>query len=498
MFYQRNKYDHSSPRIKTLTNANADIIARTKRINNRDIAYRTATAFVGILGGLAIAYYPPFGGLSIAGMQALGTIFFMVIFLAFRPIPMAATALLTLWIFWALLNIPVVVVFTGYTNPVFWFIFSALTLSVAAEKSGLAKRIAYAIVSRVGFSSNRLLAGFVGASLVSIIFIPDGNARTAVLMTIVIGFLTLMKVSKDSPLAKRLGVTVGYLNVAAASTAVFTANAIQIAAVGVLNSTEHLTISYVQWSLYAAVPALLAPLLAVFFLVPRIFKVKQQISESEARETVTSEARSMGKISTREVAILVLIVAAIVLWATGSLTSISVDVVGLIVAILLFTPLGGVKISDIPNSYWAVIFFNGTLFALPGILGKEGVSAFIAKNLTTLVNSHNPAIFSLSIGLVALLANATLSNLAAIGIILPSLFKIGTSLGFSPIFVTVLFSYATSMELFYYMNGPSITALGFGLYSVKDWMKLVSVLALIQLILIPVYALTYWHIVGLV
>lgn len=76
--------------------------------------------------------------------------------------------------------------------------------------------------------------------------------------------------------------------------------------------------------------------------------------------------------------------------------------------------------------------------------------------------------------------------------------KIGAGLGFNPILVTVLGIYSDTNQLFFYMVTPVITVLAFNLFRLKDWYKLVLIGTVLNFLMVPVYILTYWHLIGLV
>ena len=64
------------------------------------------------------------------------------------------------------------VVFSGFANDTPWFLFAALLLGRIASKSGLARRLAYSVMLRVG--STRILLGLIMTDFILTFIVPPG------------------------------------------------------------------------------------------------------------------------------------------------------------------------------------------------------------------------------------------------------------------------------------------------------------------------------------
>ena len=73
----------------------------------------------------------------------------------------AVTGLIGCFLFWALGVVRFDVAFSGFANDTPWFLFGATLMGVVASKSGIARRLAYHVMLRVGATYPRILLGLI-------------------------------------------------------------------------------------------------------------------------------------------------------------------------------------------------------------------------------------------------------------------------------------------------------------------------------------------------
>src|ERR1700680_3462784 len=73
----------------------------------------------------------------------------------------ALIGLIGCFLFWALRIVSFETAFSGFVDTTTWFLFGAILLGTMASKSGLARRLAFIIMSKVGTSYSRLLLGLI-------------------------------------------------------------------------------------------------------------------------------------------------------------------------------------------------------------------------------------------------------------------------------------------------------------------------------------------------
>ncbi len=107
----------------------------------------------------AIWFAPlPIGG---AAKHAIAISLFMILSWAFEALPPGFTGLIGCYLYWALGVVNVDVAFSGFADDTPWFLLAAILFGAVTIKSGLARRLAFGIMLRVGTSYSRLLLALI-------------------------------------------------------------------------------------------------------------------------------------------------------------------------------------------------------------------------------------------------------------------------------------------------------------------------------------------------
>src|SRR6266571_2070691 len=93
--------------------------------------------------------------------HAIAIALFMIIGWAVEALDHGLTGLIGCYLFWALGVVKVDVAFSGFADDTTWFVVGALLFGTMAAKSGLARRIAYQVMLRIGSTYSRLLLGLI-------------------------------------------------------------------------------------------------------------------------------------------------------------------------------------------------------------------------------------------------------------------------------------------------------------------------------------------------
>ena len=143
-----------------------------------------------------VAYLGPFFPSEAAAKTAAVTIFMLVLFITV-PVPVGVAGLLGCWLFWMWVHIPPAKAFVGFTNDAPWFTVGAVLLGVMAETTGLAKRIAYNLICRLGSSYSAILIGMMVLNFLLTFLVPSGVAKATFLCTIAIGMIQSYGLAKE-------------------------------------------------------------------------------------------------------------------------------------------------------------------------------------------------------------------------------------------------------------------------------------------------------------
>jgi len=145
---------------------------------------RSATRLIGLAAGPAVAILmlalPAPAGLSEPGWSTAAVAAWMAIWWMTEALPLAATALLPLILFPFLGVAGVGAAAAPFSNPVIFLFLGGFWIALAMERWALHRRIALAIVSRVGRRPDALIAGIMAATALLSMWVS--NTATAMMM----------------------------------------------------------------------------------------------------------------------------------------------------------------------------------------------------------------------------------------------------------------------------------------------------------------------------
>src|SRR5258708_32461524 len=161
------------------------------------ISTRKVIGFVLTIAVPALLWFAPLNFES-ASKHAFAVAAFMIVTWIAEPIPHALTGLIGCYLFWVLKVVKFEVAFSGFADQTAWFLFGAGLFGMMATKTGLARRLAYLIIQRIGASSSRLLLGIILSSFLLTFLVPSGIPCQEYLGTVQLGTLTLFGFGPDS------------------------------------------------------------------------------------------------------------------------------------------------------------------------------------------------------------------------------------------------------------------------------------------------------------
>jgi solute carrier family 13 (sodium-dependent dicarboxylate transporter), member 2/3/5 len=83
-----------------------------------------------------------------------------------------------------------------------WFLFSALLLGVIATRSGVARRLAYVVMLRIGSTYPRILLGLIVTDFLLTFIVPSGVARLVMMAAIALGLVEAFRAQTGSNVAR--------------------------------------------------------------------------------------------------------------------------------------------------------------------------------------------------------------------------------------------------------------------------------------------------------
>jgi sodium-dependent dicarboxylate transporter 2/3/5 len=395
--------------------------------------------------------------------------------------------------------------FSGFANTALVLVASALFLAAAMTATGLDRRIALTILSRVGTETRHVVVGTIIVGFVIAFLVPSTTARVACLVPITLGIIAAFGVNKKGAFAGMLMIT----TVQTASiwnVGIKTAAAQNMVAIGFIEKAFGKTITWLEWLLSAAPFAVLMSI-ALYFVVTWMMppEVKQVPGGSEA---IRKSLANLGPMKSSEKKLLAISLTLLVFWATeGMLHRLDTSTTTITAVALMFLPGIGIMSwkEAQPRIPWGTVVLFGIGISLgTALLQTKGavwvadivVAEFGLKQATGMFILGVMSLFLIVIHLG--FASATALASAMIPIVIAVLQGVSTP-GINVVGMTMLLQFVVSFGFILVVNAPqNMVAYGTETFEARDFVRTGLVLTVIAFVLVMALGATYWHWLGYV
>src|SRR5260370_813160 len=173
------------------------------------------------------------------------------------------------FLFWALGIVRLPVAFSGFANDTSWFLFGALLVGAIAMRSGVARRLAYIILLRVGITYPRILLGLIITDFMLTFIVPFGIARVVIMAAIALGLIEAFGAARGSNVARGMFLVLTYT--ANIFDKMIIAGAGSITARGLIEKVGGVEVLWSQWFL-AFLPCSIITVLAAWRLTLWLYR----------------------------------------------------------------------------------------------------------------------------------------------------------------------------------------------------------------------------------
>lgn len=406
-----------------------------------------------LLGPAALALtlvLPPPEGLSPEGWRTAGAALLMAVFWIAEPIPIPATALLPLVLFPALGLGDIRATAAPYANPIIFLFLGGFVIALAMQRWHLHRRIAIALVGRLGTRPSAIVGGFLlSAGLVSMWV---SNTATA-LMMLPIGLSVLHLCPSSGPAAREfrdfgtalmLAIAYGATTGGMATLIGTPPNALLAAYV---SEVYGITIGFGQWMLLG-VPVSVVSLAAVYVVLTRLMFTLGRDELPGMAALIADERARLGPLSRGEVATAIVFVLTAAGWVfqpvlARAVPLVSDTTIAIAGALLLFMiPVDlrrgafVMRWEDTRPLPWGVLLLFGGGLSLAGNIEAHGLAAYLGSLAEGLSGLPTMAVLAVVAFGVLLLTELT-SNTATAATFLPITGALALTLGESPLLFLV-------------------------------------------------------------
>jgi len=395
--------------------------------------------------------------------------------------------------------------FSGFANTALVLVASALFLAAAMTATGLDKRVALSILSRVGVETRHVIVGTILVGFVIAFLVPSTTARVSCLVPITLGIIAAFGASKKSAFAAALMIT----TVQTASiwnVGIKTAAAQNMVAIGFIEKTLQHSITWLEW-LLAAAPFAVLMSIALYFVVTRMMPPEIKAAPG-GREAIRKALADLGPMKTSEIKLLAISLTLLAFWATeGVLHKLDTSTTTITAVALMFMP--GIGIMTWKEAQAKIPWGTVVLFGIGISLGTALLQTKSATWLADIVVAEfglkqATAMFVLAVMSLFLIvihlgfASATALAAAMIPIVIAVLQSVATP-GINIVGMTMLLQFVVSFGFILVVNAPqNMVAYGTETFEARDFVRTGLVLTVIAFALVMVLGATYWRWLGYV
>jgi len=476
--------------------------------------------FLGIAVLAAVLLLPTPAGLPIAGQRMLAVFGFAVVIWMTEALDYAISAVVIAALMAFLLgtspNIAnpnaligtvqgLTTAMSGFGNTALTLVAAALFLAAAMTITGLDRRIALVILSRVGARTNRIVIGSIVVATVLAFLVPSATARAAAVIPIMMGVILAFGVEKKSRFAGLLMITTVQA-VSIWNVGIKTAAAQNMVAVGFIQKTLGQDVTWLNW-LIAAAPFSIVMSIGLYYIMMTMMPPEEK--EMAGGQAAVQKALSeLGPMTGKEKRLLAISLLLLALWATeGVLHPFDSSTTTTAAVAILFLPFVGVMDWKKANALipWGTIVLFGVGISLGTALLQTQAAQWLANLIVQWFGLNQlsiMAILAIMAGFLVVIhlgfASATALASSMIPIVIAVMQKVQTP-GLSVIGMTLVLQFVVSFGFILPVNSPQgMVAYGTETFAVRDFIRTGIVITALAYLLTLLFGATYWHWLGYV
>jgi anion transporter len=317
---------------------------------------------------------------------------------------------------------------SGFSSSAVILVAGALFLAAALKATGLDRRLALLVMSKVGVSPARLIIGAILIGFVLALFVPSATARVGAVIPIMLGIVAALSLPVNSSLGAALMI------VSAEACSIF-AIGIKTGAAQNLIATDFMQKAFghnIAWGDWFMTALPFTVIMSVVLFLLALFLLRPEVPErGAAEELLRCQLAELGPMTGSEKRLTALAVVLLVLWATEGklhpIDSTSAMVMG--VALLLMPGIGVLRWKTAePLIPWGTVILFSIGISLGTLLTRTGAATWLA----------NATLGQLGLGTLS--AVAVIAALSAFNIVLHLGFASATGLASTLIPVMIAFA----------------------------------------------------------
>jgi sodium-dependent dicarboxylate transporter 2/3/5 len=429
--------------------------------------------------------------------HALAITSFMIIAWITEALAHALTGMIGCFLFWALKVVRFDVAFGGFADETAWFLFGAILFGMMATKSGLARRLAYLVMLRVGHTYVRLLLGLILSDFLLTFLVPSGIARVVIMAAIAIGLVEAFGLKAGSNVGRGMFIILTYT--AGIFDKMIIAGAASITARGLIEKVGHVEVLYSRWFL-GYLPISLITIFAAWRLTLWLFP-PERAALPGGSAYLRGELQRMGPWSRLEKKALALMLIAIGLWLTDMFHHVSPAVIGLGIGLFAALPRVGVlDMDDLKRLNYLPVFFVAAAVSMGQVLVQTKALDVLTNVMFAWMTPFVTNVYSTTFVLywTAFVYHFFLaSEVSMLGTSIPLLMNFALARGLDPLALGMIWTFAAGGKIFVYQSAVIIVGYSYGYFDGRDMLRIGLALTVIESLLLLLVVPFYWPLIGI-
>jgi sodium-dependent dicarboxylate transporter 2/3/5 len=447
------------------------------------------TAIIAVI----LFFLPAPDGLSLSGYRILIIVFIAIslIISEAMPLPGIAFIIIILEVYFGIGDANSIA--RSFMNDAVFFIMGSLMLAVAIVRQGWDKRIALGIIKLTGNNTHRVAFGFAALSAVLASFVGE-HTVAAIMLPIA---LTLIKytssdLKKVTKLSAYLLFSIAYGSLIG-SVGTPSGGGRNVILIHYWQEFGMSDISYLEWMKFAY-PIIFIQIPILSWVLWKTFPPEYSKLDTGIRR-LKAQVSKTDTITPQKILALVIFFMVFLGWIFFS-ESIGLGIIAL-TGVVLYLITGLVSWDDLNRHVnWGVILLFGATISMGAQINHTGAAVWLASNVIEwggeLMSSFPIITDSIVVLLTTLLANV-LSSSATVAVLGP----ITLNLPGDSVHIGLIMAMSSAFGYFTAVAAPACTIIyASGLVRAKDFLKIGWKIGLISIIILIIYANTYWSVLG--
>jgi anion transporter len=422
---------------------------------------------------------------------------FMIVAWITHALDHALAGLIGCYLFWALGIAKFGAAFSGFSNTTPWFLFGAILFGMMATKTGLARRLAFMVMRRVGDTYSRLLLGIIISDFLLTFLVPSGIARVVIMGTVALGLLEAFGLGPGSNVGRGMFIILTYT--AGLFDKMVIAGAASITARGLIESVGKVEVLWSHW-LLAYLPCHVITIVAAWRLTLWLYPPEKPALPGGAA-FLSEEQRKMGPWTWPEKKATLLILAAIGLWITDFWHHISPAMVGLGVGLVAALPyIGVLDVEDLKKVNYLPVFFVAAAISMGDVLSSTKALAVLTNAITAWIEplAHNTFTSALVLYWTAFVYHIFLGDeISMLSTSIPVLMNFAHARGLDPLATGMIWTFGAGGKIFVYQSAVMVVGYSYGCFSARDMFRVGFIMTIVESVLLLILAPLYWPLIGI-